>query len=315
MCAAMGFTDASRAYEMADGRRLVLPLLRRSVGPVRALRGLQPAALRRRRAPRAGRAAPGRDRRRPARPRRAPGARAHVLAPAPARRAVGRAASRAAPSSSTAAPTCSTWSRAGTRCGRRASPRSAGAGCAPPSGAASRSSAAPRASSLPEFYGLLELATARWARMQHEPRWLTMARLRGRDPMKKFQAAARSLGARFRVWIASVDGRPMAGLVVLQGRNAYYFRGAMDETMRDHRPNDLLHARAIEDACQAGCGAYYMGDSGWSPSAAVVQGAVRRPAGALPRVPLRAPAALAHGDTRSRPSSNRRSGSRISSDA
>ena len=60
----------------------------------------------------------------------------------------------------------------------------------------------------------------------------------------------------------------MAGSVVLQGQNAYYFRGAMDETMRDHRPNDLLHSRAIEDACEAGCGAYYMGDSGWSPSAA-----------------------------------------------
>src|SRR3954465_8609422 len=34
MCEAAGFTDASRMYEMADGRRLLLPLLRRSVGGV-----------------------------------------------------------------------------------------------------------------------------------------------------------------------------------------------------------------------------------------------------------------------------------------
>ena len=59
----------------------------------------------------------------------------------------------------------------------------------------------------------------------------------------------------------------MAGSVVLQGQNAYYFRGAMDERMKEFRPNDLLMARAIEDACRAGCRSYYMGDSGWSPSA------------------------------------------------
>ena len=73
---------------------------------------------------------------------------------------------------------------------------------------------------LPEFYGLLELATARWARMQHEPRWLTMARLRGRDPLKKFQAAAapsargsgcrspRWTGGRWRGWSCSRVATP-----------------------------------------------------------------------------------------------------------
>jgi Acetyltransferase (GNAT) domain len=117
---------------------------------------------------------------------------------------------------------------------------------------------------LPEFYDLLELATARWARMQHEPRWLTLQRLNRRDPLKKFSSAARCLGGRFRVWIAWVDGRPVAGSVVLQGQNAYYFRGAMDERMKAPRPNDLLMARAIEDACRSGCRSYYMGDSAWS---------------------------------------------------
>ena len=267
MCAAMGFSDVSRAYEMADGRRLVLPLLRRSLGPIPLSEGSNPlhcgvggllapdgprpdeiAAvlrdLRRRRvpvrtfwpqpvhAPRWAAAAPERavvvERR------------AHLLDLEPGWDAL--------------------WAKAFSAQRRRGVRTAERRGVKVETGVAG--------DLVPEFYGLLELATARWARMQHEPRWLTMARLRGRDPLRKFQAAARALGPRFRVSIASVEGRPIAGLVVLQGRNAYYFRGAMDETMRDHRPNDMLHSRAIEDACAAGCGAYYMGDSGWSPSAA-----------------------------------------------
>jgi hypothetical protein len=31
LCQSLGYTDASRMYEMSDGRKLVLPLLRRSV--------------------------------------------------------------------------------------------------------------------------------------------------------------------------------------------------------------------------------------------------------------------------------------------
>jgi lipid II:glycine glycyltransferase (peptidoglycan interpeptide bridge formation enzyme) len=121
---------------------------------------------------------------------------------------------------------------------------------------------------LPEFYKLLTLATTRWARMQHEPRWLTLQRLRRRDPLRKFEAIADALGERFRIWLACVDGRPVAGIVVLQGLNAYYFRGAMDESMKRYGANNLLMSRSIEDACGAGCQNYYLGDTGWSPSAA-----------------------------------------------
>lgn len=267
MCAAMGFTDASRAYEMADGRRLVLPLLRRSVGPVAVSEGSNPLHC-----GVGGLLAPDGPR---------PDEVAAVLAdldrrpvpvrtfwpqPAHAQRwadvARGRAVvvNRRAHHLDLAPGWDALWAKGFTAQRRRGVRTAERRGVKVETGLAG--------DLLPEFYGLLELATARWARMQHEPRWLTMARLRGRDPLKKFQAAARSLGERFRVSIAAVDGRPIAGLVVLQGGNAYYFRGAMDETQRDHRPNDLLHSRAIEDACRAGCGGYYMGDSGWSPSAA-----------------------------------------------
>ena len=266
MCAAMGFTDVSRAYEMADGRRLVLPLLRRSVGPVKLSEGSNPlhcgvGGLLAPDGPRPDEVAAVlrdlRQRRVPVRTfwpqpvhaqrwaEAAPDAvvverRAHLLDLAPGWDAL--------------------WAKSFSGQRRRGVRTAERHGVKVETGEGGEL--------VGEFYALLELATARWARMQHEPRWLTMARLRGRDPLKKFQAAARALGERFRVSIAAVEGKPIAGLVVLQGRNAYYFRGAMDETMRDHRPNDLLHSRAIEDACAAGCGAYYMGDSGWSPSAA-----------------------------------------------
>lgn len=267
MCAAMGFTDASRAYEMRDGRRLVLPLLRRSVGPLAVSEGSNPLHC-----GVGGLLAP--DGPRPAEiaavladlDRRPVPVRTFWPQPAHAERWAGVVRGRAVVVNRRAhqldlAPGWEAlWAKSFTAQRRR------GVRTAERRGVKVETAAAGEL--LPEFYGLLELATARWARMQHEPRWLTMARLRGRDPLKKFQAAARALGERFRVSIAAVDGRPIAGLVVLQGRNAYYFRGAMDETQRDHRPNDLLHSRAIEDACRAGCGAYYMGDSGWSPSAA-----------------------------------------------
>jgi hypothetical protein len=119
-----------------------------------------------------------------------------------------------------------------------------------------------------EFYDLMELATRRWARIQHEPPWLALRRLHQREPRSKFRAVGRHLGDRMQIWLARVDGRPIATLLVLRGANAYYLRGAMDEEMRNHRANDLLHVRVLEDACAAGCRFYYLGDSGWSDNLA-----------------------------------------------
>jgi lipid II:glycine glycyltransferase (peptidoglycan interpeptide bridge formation enzyme) len=121
---------------------------------------------------------------------------------------------------------------------------------------------------VPEFYQLLEQAAARWARMQHEPYWLAIRRLKHRDPREKFETMGRLLRERCRVWLARVEGRSAAAIVVIQGVNAYYFRGAMDEELAKYRASDLIQRLAIEDACRAGCRYYYMGDSGWSVSLA-----------------------------------------------
>ncbi len=112
------------------------------------------------------------------------------------------------------------------------------------------------------FYDMLRQSFERWAAMQHEPRW--MARLRGalRDPLRKFEILADRLGSGFRLYVARLEGRPAAALVVLMGGNAHYTRGAMDaEVGGRSNANDLLHWTAIRDACEAGCPAYHMGET------------------------------------------------------
>jgi hypothetical protein len=117
---------------------------------------------------------------------------------------------------------------------------------------------------VPEMYQMLEDAVARWARLQHEPYWLALRRQRARNPLERFQAMARHLGSRCRVWIARIEGRPAACMLVLLGTNAYDFRAAMNEDLQHYRAQDLIERLSVEEACNAGCRYYYMGDSGTS---------------------------------------------------
>ena len=74
-----------------------------------------------------------------------------------------------------------------------------------------------------------------------------MAKFARRDPPAKLQLIADHLGASCRVSVARYRGRPVAAILVLQGRNAHYTRGAMDEELAAHtQATKLLHARAIE---------------------------------------------------------------------
>jgi hypothetical protein len=270
MCASRGFVDASRLYEFADGRRAVLPLLRRRAAGVTVFEASNPLHC-----GVGGLLAPG-------------GPRAEEVAavltdlnrsPVPVRSFLPHplvaqvwadAWARADPPGDLVVPRRAhsidldggmdaVSARFGklTRRGVRHAQRS---GVAVECGTGGRF--------VDEFYGLMELATRRWARMQHEPAWLALRRLHHREPRSKFRAVGRHLGERMQVWLARVDGRPIATLLVLRGTNAYYLRGAMDEAMRQHRANDLLHVSVMEDACAAGCRNYYLGDSGWSDNLA-----------------------------------------------
>ena len=120
---------------------------------------------------------------------------------------------------------------------------------------------------LPVFFDLLHLSRARWARQQHEPLWLARWRARRLDPLAKWRRIATALGERCRVSIAWKDGRPAAGLIVLQGRNAHYTRGAMDyELAAPTQASVGLQWKAICDAADAGCSWYHMGETGTSES-------------------------------------------------
>lgn len=120
-----------------------------------------------------------------------------------------------------------------------------------------------------EFDRLFRLSIRRWARRQNEFAWLAALRGHLRDPRGKFVEMARLCGDLLRVLIARKEGEAIAGLVVLYGRNAHYTRGAMNEmAVGNSGTNALLHARAIEEACERGCRYYHMGESGASGSLA-----------------------------------------------
>ncbi|MGB8816663.1 MAG: GNAT family N-acetyltransferase [Rhizobiaceae bacterium] len=113
-----------------------------------------------------------------------------------------------------------------------------------------------------DFHTLLRRSFERWAKRQGEP--IALARWRGlrRDPEAKFLAMAAS-GTAFRIWLAKLDGKPIAAILVLRDKEAHYTRGAMiEEFARPTHANYLLHYRAIEDACAAGCSHYHMGETG-----------------------------------------------------
>ncbi len=77
------------------------------------------------------------------------------------------------------------------------------------------------------------------------------------------------LGEACRIWVAWHNGQPAAAILVLQGSNASYIRGMMDKELAGPtRANYLLHRLAIEEACEAGCRYYDMGESGSSTSLA-----------------------------------------------
>ncbi len=123
---------------------------------------------------------------------------------------------------------------------------------------------------VPVFYNLYLRSIDRWAREGSAPLAVARWRARRRDPLRKFQLVAEHLGEACRVWVAWLDGRPAAATIVLvQGANATYWRGAMDEELAGpSRANYLLHHHAIEDTCRAGCRYYHMGDTGMSTSLA-----------------------------------------------
>jgi Acetyltransferase (GNAT) domain len=116
---------------------------------------------------------------------------------------------------------------------------------------------------VPVFQDLYRKSVERWARRDGQPLVLARWRAAHREPDSKLRAVSAAMGTSCRVYVASVAERPAAAIVMLLGANsAAYWRGAMDEEVAGRSyANYLLHCTAIEDAAAAGCSAYHMGDS------------------------------------------------------
>ena len=122
---------------------------------------------------------------------------------------------------------------------------------------------------LPAFFELLELSRVRWSRQLHEPAWLARLRNRATDSLEKWQRISAALDGQCHVWLASVDAKPAAGIIVLQGANAHYTRGAMNKDVAGPSyANYALHWQALQHACEQGSRSYHMGESGTSTSMA-----------------------------------------------
>ena len=123
---------------------------------------------------------------------------------------------------------------------------------------------------VPVAYELFERSIDRWATRQHEPLALARWRHRRRDPIRKFELIAETLGKACRTWVAWQGTKPAAAALVLQGGNASYVRGMMDKNLAGPTcANYLLQRLAIEEACEAGCRYYDMGETGGSDSLAL----------------------------------------------
>lgn len=123
---------------------------------------------------------------------------------------------------------------------------------------------------MPAFYDLYLRSVTRWAGRQHEPAALAHWRAARREPLERLERVARTLGPRCQLWMASLDGTPVAGIIVLRGANsAHYTRGAMHaELAGPVEANYLLFRHAIQDACNDGVRRLHMGESGTSSSLA-----------------------------------------------
>jgi Acetyltransferase (GNAT) domain len=130
------------------------------------------------------------------------------------------------------------------------------------------------------FTELYLKSVERWLRRAPGPRMAARWRWRfaGAEPLRKFRIVAERLATWCTFWIAVHEGEPAAALILLKyGFHAFYWRAAMDEQLAGPtRANYLLQRVAIEDACKAGCRYYHMGES--SPSVALF----KRAFGAVP---------------------------------
>ena len=118
---------------------------------------------------------------------------------------------------------------------------------------------------LDTYYDLYLTSVDRWARRQHEPLSLARWRARRRDPLDKLKVIADRLGPAFVLTMAYVDDQPAYGSIMLLGKTAHVTRSAMDvDRVGSTKAGSLVQWRMLQLACQQGCRTYHLGESGQS---------------------------------------------------
>ena len=123
---------------------------------------------------------------------------------------------------------------------------------------------------LGDHYSMYLKSVERWAERQHEPLWLARWRAERRDSIEKLQAMATFLGPeRFRLIVAYVGEQPAASTIVLLGPITRDTRAALDRDVAVNlNASEAVQWRAIQEAYAYGSTHYNMGESGTSASLA-----------------------------------------------
>ena len=107
-------------------------------------------------------------------------------------------------------------------------------------------------SALNSYYRLYQQTLKRWG-----------AAAQIRYSRSFFERVFQNAGDNATLWIALVNGKPVAGVIVLYwNRVATFWQGAADDTYFSYYPNNLLHWHIICDARKRGYSCYDFGPSG-----------------------------------------------------
>lgn len=134
---------------------------------------------------------------------------------------------------------------------------------------------------IPVFHSLYRAWVDRWACQSDLPRPLARYQALREEPYAKFATVAAALGTRCRTFIAWHEGVPVAGCITLvHGEHAIGWRSySIKELAAPVSANTLVQARAIADAAAYGCRVFDLGQTGDIPGLE----AYKRSLGGVPR--------------------------------
>jgi GNAT acetyltransferase-like protein len=122
---------------------------------------------------------------------------------------------------------------------------------------------------LDQYYQLYLRSVDRWAKRQHEPRALAHWRAARRDPLIKLRTISDFLSKAFIITMAYVKDQPAYASITLLGQTAHDTRSAMDlDRVGSTGAGELVQWTSLQLACDHGCTAYHLGESGESKSLA-----------------------------------------------